>query len=381
MKMLQVPSRRQRRGSVVVLTVFLLIGMVGCLAFALDLGFIFTARTELQRSADSAALAATSRLLEDQMATLEQITKEDATANAPAVAEQFAGLNAVSSQSPGLGENDVVVGHFMQDAGTIDPNSNLTTNSVRVQVQRTEEQNGRIRLFFARALGVDELGLQCSATAAFWPGFSGFQMPEDGSNLGVLPIALDRETYESWITGNGDDNYSYDPDTGVITPGPDGILEVSLYPQGTGSPGNRGTVDFGSSNNSTNDLTRQIVEGLNASDLAHLGGSIQFDANGELDLNGDTGISAGIKGSLKQIKGQPRMIPIFDGVPLGNGNNATYTITAFTGVRIMHVKLTGSKKSKKVVIQFAPMQTRGGIRDEDGGNHTTFVYSPVVLIK
>ena len=159
-----------------------------------------------------------------------------------------------------------------------------------------------------------------------------------------------------------------------------GFPRRTLYPQGTGSPGNRGTVDFGNTNNATPDLQRQILYGLNAADLAYHGGSISFDANGELILNGDTGISAAIKSSLEQIKGQPRMIPIFDSVS-GNGNNAYYTITGFTGIRILNVKLTGAMKSKQVIVQPAAIQTRGGIKDDDGSNRTTLIYSPVVLVE
>jgi hypothetical protein len=363
--------------------VLLLIGMVGCLAFALDLGFIYTTRSELQRSADAAALAATWRVLEDQVATLGEISRADATVNARAEAEEFAGLNNVASRSPELAEDDVEVGHYLENddgTGEVDPDSSLYTNTVRVRVQRTEAQNGEVRLFFARALGVDQQGLQCEATAAFWSGFSGFKMPEDGSNLGMLPITLDRESYEhNLVSELGPDNYAYNPDTGAITAGHDGIPEVNLYPQGTGSPGNRGTVDFGNPNNATPDLQRQILYGLNESDLAYLGGSIQLDANGELILNGDTGISAAIKSSLDAIKGQPRMIPIFDSVS-GNGNNANYTITGFCGIRILYVKLTGAMSSKQVIVQPAAMQTRGGIKDEDGSNRTMFIYSPVVLV-
>ncbi len=362
---------------------FLLIGLVGCVAFALDLGFIYTARAELQRSADAAALAATWRLLEDQIATLGEISKSDATVNARTVAEEFAELNVVAQVNPGLAEDDVVVGHYTESGGTgvVDPNSSLYTNTVRVRVQRTDAQNGQLRLFFARALGVGQLGLDCDATAAFWSGFIGFKMPEDGSNLGMLPITLDRETYEDGILmRNGDDNYTYNPDTGEITDGPDGIPEVNLYPQGTGAPGNRGTVDFGNTNNATPDLQRQILHGLSAEDLAYHDGAITFDQNGELILNGDTGISAAIKTSLEEIKGEPRMIPIFDSVA-GNGNNAYYTITCFTGIRILNVKLSGAMKTKQVIVQPAAMQTRGGIRDDDGGNRTTLIFSPVVLVE
>ena len=92
-----------------------------------------------------------------------------------------------------------------------------------------------------------------------------------------------------------------------------------------GSPGNRGTVDIGSSNNSTNDIARQILYGISASDLAYHGGKLEFNSCGYLILNGDTGISAGVKDELAEIKGQPRCIPVFSQVN-GPGNNADYKI-------------------------------------------------------
>ena len=76
----------------------------------------------------------------------------------------------------------------------------------------------------------------------------------------------------------------------------------------------------------------------------------ELDENGELSLNGDTGISAGVKDELVSIKGEPKVIPIFTQVN-GPGNNATYTIVKFVGIRIMDVKLTGNMNGKRVIIQ------------------------------
>ena len=63
-----------------------------------------------------------------------------------------------------------------------------------------------------------------------------------------------------------DDDWTWDQDTLSVRSGPDGKYEVNLYPQGTGSPGNRGTVDIGSSNNSTADIARQILYGVTPAD-------------------------------------------------------------------------------------------------------------------
>jgi hypothetical protein len=156
-------------------------------------------------------------------------------------------------------------------------------------------------------------------------------------------------------------------------------VEVNLFPQGTGSPGNRGTVDIGSSNNSTADIARQIVYGISPADFSALGKPLQFDSTGKLTLNGDTGISAGVKDKLNSIKGQPRVIPIFSAVS-GNGNNAQYTIVKWQGVRIMNVQLTGSMSQKNVMIQVAPAQIKGVVASGTTGASNS-VFSPVVLVR
>src|SRR5690349_9207620 len=54
--------RANRRGIIVVLAAVLLVVMLAMIAFAVDVGFITVARTELQGAADAAALAGVSKL-------------------------------------------------------------------------------------------------------------------------------------------------------------------------------------------------------------------------------------------------------------------------------------------------------------------------------
>lgn len=75
------------------------------------------------------------------------------------------------------------------------------------------------------------------------------------------------------------------------------------------------------------------------------------------------GLSAGIKTQLSQIIGQPRAIPIFIEVN-GNGNNATYTIVKFVGVRVLAVKLIGPLSKKHVIVQPCPFGDSTVIRGE-----------------
>jgi hypothetical protein len=168
-----------------------------------------------------------------------------------------------------------------------------------------------------------------------------------------------------------------------VVAGSDGILECNLFPQGTGSPGNRGTVTIGTSNGTSN-LVRQIEYGLSASDLASYGGTLQLDSTGNLYLPANPGISAGDKSALASIIGQTRIIPIFS-TCTGNGANAQYDIVQFVGIRVLDVGLTGSMSSKHLTVQPAWCYARGAIASgSTNGSPTQYTYgifSPVWLVK
>jgi hypothetical protein len=111
--------------------------------------------------------------------------------------------------------------------------------------------------------------------------------------------------------------------------------------------------------------------------MDYVGGELRFNSRGELYLNGDTGISAGLKDELAAIIGQPRIIPIFSSVQ-GSGNNVRYTIVQFAGVRLCDVVLSGN--SKRVIIQPASLVVQGGI-PATGEQKSLFLYSPVWLVR
>jgi Flp pilus assembly protein TadG len=374
-------NNSRRRGNILALTAILMIVLIAFVALAVDVGYLYTVRNELQRSADAAAIAAAWELVDhDGNATNSNAT--NLTTSARSAAVQYAAFNKVGAEAPLLATNDVNVGYM---ANPSDPSESLgptpsggLPNAVYVRIQRTNTQNGQVPLFFSRVLGFDSTAAEADATAALVSGFDGFTTPGDGSNIDILPYALDLNTWNN-LTVNGTDSYSYNPSTKTVTLGGDGIKEVNLFPQGTGASGNRGTVDIGSSNNSTSDIARQIVDGITPADLAHHGGELSFCECGELHLNGDTGISAGVKDQLTSIIGKPRIIPVFSEV-VGPGNNADYTIVKFVGVRVMAVKLTGSMSSKHVMIQPCNVVAKGG-KYEPGATGSQYIYSPVWLVR
>jgi hypothetical protein len=356
-----------------------MMSLVVLMAMTIDLSSINVARSELRRTADSAAMAAAWQLYDEQAANA---SDEETAYHVIQAATNIASTNKIANQSPTLGNQsqDVQLGYW--DPGSplqFDISNPTTFNAVRVLVRRDDSINGKVPLFFAQVLGVNGQQLSSMATAAMLDRISGFHEPPTADQfVDLLPIALDLGTWQAVLAGSTTDKFTVNGTT--VTNGGDGIPECNLYPQGTGSPGNRGTVDIGDANNSTADLSRQILHGISKQDFIDLGKPLVFNSSGKLYLNGDTGISAGIKDELAAIIGQKRIIPIFQQVT-GNGNNAMFEIVRFEGVQILEVKLTGSKNQKRVIIQPAHVIARGATYSEGSGVQSTYLRTPVMLVQ
>lgn len=377
--------RHRRKGNITILAAIFCIFLLGMVAFAVDIGYVLSVKEQMQRTADAAALAAG---WEFAQGLSEERSSAEAQYYGRNMATHYAAANRVGNSSPALHINsenvstgDVVFGYISDfDAPqlTLDTTNSALFNAVRVRVRRDSSINGEVPFFFARVFGLTSQAAQAQATAAFVRDVRGFKPPSDGSTVDILPIALDLTTWEAWPESE-DDDWTWDEKTGEVSPGDDDEPEVNLYPQGTGSPGNRGMVDIGSNSNSTKDIARQIVYGILEADFAYHNGSLEFDDDGKLYLNGDTGISAGVKDELKSIIGLPRIIPIFSEVN-GPGNNAEYTIVDWQGIVILDVKLTGPMKKKHLTVQKCDVITDGVIPSDTPGTSAN-IYSPVILVE
>jgi len=379
----------RRRGNILVLAAALIIAVLAFAAFSIDIGYIAVTKSQLQNATDGASLAGAAELADawGKGATIEDSTADTLARQAVvavAAVNQAGGLDSVYVSTA----RDIRLGQVSWNAGTgtwvklwgVSP-----YNCVEVTAHRDQagSQNGdsALPMFFAPAIGHKTANVSVVSTSAMLAGV-GFKVnPGSGETADILPLTLDKPTWDALLAGVGTDIWSYDPQTGAITPGPDGILEVNLYPSGSTAlpPGNRGTVDLGSPNNSTADLSRQIVHGLNEDDLSYFGGQLRFD-NGPLVINGDTGISAGIKDDLGSIKGKPRAIPLFTQVS-GPGNNAMYTVAKFVGIRILDVKLTGAASNKYVTVQPAPFVDTEVVTDPSMTVTTDSIFGPPTLIQ
>lgn len=356
-----------RRGAIVVLSAICMMMLLGFVALTVDIGFLMETKTQLQAAADGSILSGALEL-PDGWGPGKVLTAEQVKAATGTATQTVAATYKIGEQSSAYIDEtrDLRFGQRTQNAqgAWVETWGVAPYNMVEVTVRRDQPLTGntatrgdqKIPLLFGPIFGNSYASVSAKATAMLVPGNGFYIPPSSGLTCPLLPIALDETTWDNLINSDiGADEYSYHPSTKTVSAGSDGIKEVSLYPDGTNTTaGNRGTVDIGSPNNSTADLSRQILYGPNEEDLAYFGGKVQIPASGLLALNGDTGLSAGIKDELDAIVGQPRAIPIFRSVS-GPGNNATYQICKFVGIRVLYVRLTGSPSDKTVVVQPAPV--------------------------
>jgi uncharacterized membrane protein len=313
-----------RRGTVVVIVALSLPVIIGVAAVALDGGLLFVQRRQAQTAADGAALAGAYALSNGSSFT---------TAQTSAV--------AVGSQQ----------GVTISAANVTEPQP----GSVSVTVKSTHPR------LFSALWGSGNMSATASATAVAQTSLLGFQA--NGSlSANLLPIVLDKPTWQAMMAGQSTDQYTYNASTNTVTSGPDGIYESQLYPVSSGSPGNWGTIKVGVSNNSTSVLSAQITGGITPAQLATFPNStIQLDSTltpPSITFSGNPGISAGIKSALTSIIGKPVAVPIYDENG-GNGNNAWYRVIYFQPSRILTVNFQGNPKY--VIIQPCVMNDPTGI--------------------
>src|SRR5258708_2753107 len=270
-------SKQTRRGTVAILACLLMVALLGMVAFAVDLGYLANSQAELQRAADSSALAACYQLIYKGTPGT-PVNLSSNVAQVPISARQYAGLNRVCQSAPTMSDSDIVTGYMAdptRQGGTIDTGANQSLfNSVQVTLRKSSSQNGQVPSFFGKIFGVNGANANATATAAFINTVGGFGVPKSSirqTNLMLLPFALHLQTWNALLAGDtsvSTDIWNYNS-SGQVVSGSDGIREVNLFPQGTGSPGNRGTVKIGTSNNSTATIVSQILYGITPAQMAN----------------------------------------------------------------------------------------------------------------
>ena len=360
------PNPNRRRGATIVLICLLATFLCACVAFAVDVGYIALARSELQRTADAAALAGAQELypfegtaseiysfyLEPDPVEVREEAREFAAKNGGGKlrANSNADTNATENHAEFvLNENtanapdgDIVIGRIYApniQTEQLIPDE-VSPNSVQVTARLADNHtNGSLSLFFSRVLGIDDTGVTATATASV-------------IHASLLPFATSEDKWRTLATGGDGDNFTYDD--GVISGG-DGVPEIEIYPdlRWDGAdlpPGNFGALAIGTNTSNAATLRRQIDQGPTASELNFHGNL----SNGSI-VSGQTGISATVKTAFEGgwdtsdlrhysgIVGHPRYLPIYSTVT-GVGTNSQFTIVKFVAVRVVDIDLKGKNK-------------------------------------
>lgn len=215
----EMPQRR--RGAVAVQVAIAMTVMVGFAALTIDVGAMYNAKAELQRTADAAALAAAAMLGEYQTGAPQEAARDRAV--------EFAAANGVWGQSMFVDrQSDVTFGRAVFDPSSSKydfvPTQNMP-DAVRVTVRMTEDSaNGPLSLFFASIFGTDSTELSADAIAMMVPRDIAVVADLSGSHNDDSELRhyqmIDINLHEVWddFPGGIDDSPSewaglgYDPD-------------------------------------------------------------------------------------------------------------------------------------------------------------------------
>lgn len=157
----------QRKGATLLLAVFLMVAMLGMVAFAVDVGYIALVRTQLQVAADSSAMAAASAL---------GLPPEEIFATA----QQFAGYHLAGGKAVQLQSADVECGTWDVASRQFTP-SGSQGNAVRVTARRDASAGGNASLFFGRIFNQLSFRSEASAVAMANPRDIAFVIDLSGS--------------------------------------------------------------------------------------------------------------------------------------------------------------------------------------------------------
>ena len=177
-------KKRDRKAAVLVLAAILMVLIFAVLAFAVDLGFISLAQTQLQNAADSAALAGVA------YAPSYVYTPDDKGDTVEIVAKRFAKGQSVAGKD--ITDQSVTV-----DYGTWNTTSRAFAagapgNAIRVTVQRDAGHDSQVPLFFASVLGKKRFDGKASAIA--------MTNPRDICFVVDLSGSMNDDTEPCWAT-------------------------------------------------------------------------------------------------------------------------------------------------------------------------------------
>jgi hypothetical protein len=306
----------------------LAVPLLGMMAFSVDVGWMVTAKAELQNVADSAALAGATAhryapptwtgggttpgapygLMDgfvlyhtkSPSLTQGQVTSR-AEANARLYAQNFASKGKAGGISGlTLADADVTFGFLHPDLKTYDepPASGQFPNTVHVKLRMDGTSNASLPLFFGNVLGLSSQNLTADAYATIFNG----PVTSLNGNGGLLPLAVDQNFWHAYLQYLNSGSPASTNVTLSVAPASGGANQNITYqlsliadsnhfqqfqvfpaPDMLGTAG-RGWLSLNNSAVDANSLKTWAASGLSSSDVTALTGSVSAGSGNDVLL-------------------------------------------------------------------------------------------------
>lgn len=183
---------RNQAGVSAVIVAIVLTMLIGFTALAVDVGYWYVTKNELQNVADAAALAGAGYLgsIYKGLSYDEQQTHMFTRANIMAVVQEVAGKNQAAKMNIAILDADVTIG-IWDGTNPLPPMAAplVGPDAVRVIARRDTIANGPILTFFARIFNINAVDVSADATAAL----TGPAIVEEGELK--VPFSLSKNNF------------------------------------------------------------------------------------------------------------------------------------------------------------------------------------------
>ena len=177
-------SAFSRRGAILVLSALLMVAMVGMLAFALDVGYMFHVRAEMQRSVDSGAMAGAGVLVNGQPAAEAEVYK-------------FVALNKAGGKKLDSSKITVQFGQWDSVARQFTAGGNQVPSAIKVFATNPSQP-----FFFGRLFGMQSFTSQARATVTYLPRDIMLALDYSGSMCEDSQLGAIGKLGRSWVEDN-----------------------------------------------------------------------------------------------------------------------------------------------------------------------------------
>ena len=193
---------KDQSGVTAIIVAVSMVMLLGFVALAIDIGYLYTTKNELQNVADAAALAAAGKLGEiysnpdPAFDPATYVCNEYDAALIRSAAHEVAGKNSAGGKYIEIkdGEDGDIYIYNLKAAlynTTYSANNYIQPDTVRVKARRDSILNLPINTFFARVFNVDVLSVTADATAALT---GAAKIVEEGL---PVPVGISKKRFES----------------------------------------------------------------------------------------------------------------------------------------------------------------------------------------